>query len=86
MEYHYHYTGDAVMCGEIGPLEILCWGKRLLLIIFFISFFVVYGYFHVPITYTFLGSIVCLIVPAYLYLDEEIKEIEGENTETNRES
>ena len=50
----------------------------------------IFGQFHKIITYAFLGSMVWLALFCYFIVlpflsskDEEIKEIEGEDTETN---
>lgn len=55
----------------LGPEKIIKLGRWLIYVLLFISFLVVYGSFHIPITYTFLGSIVCLIIPVLFLLKEE---------------
>lgn len=78
MEYHNTSSGDVALYRTNDALEIIKWGQRLLWVTLVISFYVAYGYFHVLITYTFLGSIVCVIVPAILFFEVEIKAIEAE--------
>ena len=82
MEYHNYGGGAVTLYRANGALEILKWGQRLLLGMLFLSFFIAYGYFHVLITYTFLDSMVCLIIPAYIFFELEIKDME-EEIETN---
>jgi len=55
-------------------LEIFKWGDRLLYLMLFISCMVVMGYWHVPITYTFLGAVICLILPLLFSKEDEEKE------------
>ena len=74
VEYHNIGFGDVALHRANGALEIIKWGQRLLWVALVISFYVAYGYFHVLITYTFLGSIVCIIVPAILFFETVIKE------------
>ena len=70
------------MCNSIDrPIEIFKWGDRALYLMLFISCMVVMGYWHVPITFTFLGSVFCLILPL-LFHKEEAEE-EREVAETN---
>lgn len=47
------------------------WGRRLLYLLLFISFFVVYGSLGDPITYTFLGSMICLVIPVLFFLKDD---------------
>ena len=62
----------------MGPDDVIKWGRRVLYVVLFISLLVVYGSFDNPITYTFLGSIVCLIIPVlFLLKDENWEEEEG---------
>jgi hypothetical protein len=60
-----------VRLSAMGPEEIIKWGRRLIYVLLFIALFVVYGSFHLPYTYTFLGSIVCLIIPVLFCLKDE---------------
>ena len=53
------------------PLELIKWGERSLYVLLFISCMVVMGYWHVPITYTFLGAVFCLILPVLFYKEEK---------------
>ena len=55
----------------MGPQTVIRWGRRLIYVVLFISFLIVYGNFHNPITFTFLGSIVCLIIPVLFLLKDE---------------
>ena len=54
-------------------LEIFKWGDRALYLLLFISWMVVMGYWHVPITYTFLGSVTVLIFILLFRKDDEPK-------------
>ena len=56
------------------PLDIIKWSYRLLYILLFIVCMVVMGYWHVPITYTFLGS---TLVPILICFSSK-KELERE--------
>ena len=57
---------------NVGPRTIVKWARRSLYVLLFISFIVVYGKWHAPITYTFLGAILSLILPLlFSRLDEE---------------
>ena len=52
------------MCLSISePLTLLKWGYRALYVLLFISLMVVMGYWHTIITYTFLGSVLALLLP-----------------------
>ena len=53
----------------MGPLTVLRWANRALYLLLFVSLIVVMGYWHISITYTFLGSVFCLIMPT-LFLDK----------------
>jgi len=55
----------------MGPQEIIKWGRRTLYLVLFISLMMVYGSLDKPITYTFLGSIICLILPVLFLLKDE---------------
>ena len=55
------------------------WGTRLLYVVLFISFLVACGNWGVPITYIFLGSIVCLILPVLFFLNDDLEEIESDS-------
>jgi len=46
-----------------GPLDLIKWGNRFLWLELFIALMVVMGYWHTIITYTFLASVFCLILP-----------------------
>ena len=59
----------------MGPLTVIKWGRRLIYLVIFISLIVVYGNWHNPRTYTFLGSILCLLIPLlFLLKDEDLQE------------
>ena len=58
----------------LDPLRLIKWARRLLWVALFISFMVVMGYFHVIITYTFLGSVFCCVVPQLFKKKREIPE------------
>ncbi len=79
VEYHNTGLGAVALYRTNDALEIIKWGQRLLFGMLILSFFIVYGYFHVLITFTFLGSVVCLTVPAILYLEAEIKDMEDKS-------
>jgi CHASE2 domain-containing sensor protein len=53
------------------PLEIIKWVNRALYLMLFISWMVVMGYWHVPITFTFLGSVTALILSQLFYKKED---------------
>lgn len=55
------------------------WGTRLLYVMLFISFLVACGYWSVLNTYLFIGSVVCLILPALFFLNDDLEEIEGDS-------
>ena len=52
------------------------WGTRLLYVVLFISFLVACGNWGVPITYIFLGAVVCLILPVLFFLNDDLEEID----------
>lgn len=54
-----------------GPELALKWGRRTLYLVLFISLFIVYGSLNEPITFTFLGSVLCLIIPLLFFLKDE---------------
>ena len=56
-------------------LRIFKWGNRALYLMLFISWMVVMGYWHVTITFTFLGSVSALII-SQLFHKEKKKEID----------
>ena len=59
------------------PLDaetLIKWVSRLLWLELFIALIVVMGYFHVIITYTFLGSVFCCVVPQLFKKKREIPE------------
>ena len=58
-------------------LEIFKWGDRLLYLLLFISCMVTMGYWHTIITYTFLASVFCLILPLLFYKDDGIPQAAG---------
>lgn len=58
-------------------LEIFKWGDRLLYLLLFISCMVAMGYWHTIITYTFLASEFCLILPWLFYKDDDIPQAAG---------
>jgi len=62
-------------------LEILKWGDRALYLMLFISWAVVMGYWYVPITFTFLGSVTILILIVLFRKKEEESEEADMNTE-----
>lgn len=55
----------------MGPMTAIRWGRRLIYLVLFISFLVIYGHWDNPLTYTFLGSIVCLLIPLLFMLRDE---------------
>ena len=59
------------------PEIIIAWAERSLYVMLFIAFLVVMGQFHVFITYTYLASVFCLVLPV-LFGKEE-----GEVAESN---
>lgn len=60
---------------SMGPQTVIKWGRRTLYLVLFISFLVVFGNFDKPYTYTFLGSIIALIIPLLFSLrDEDLEE------------
>ena len=65
------------MCvSNVEQIEtLLKWGHRALYVLLFISLMVVMGYWHTIITYTFLASVLCLILPALFYKEEEQEEL-----------
>lgn len=58
----------------IEPATVIKWGRGLLYIVIFISFLIVYGRWNDPTTYTFLGSVLCLIIPMLFFLKDEQQE------------
>ena len=65
------------MCvSAVGPEIIIDWGVRLLYVSLFIAFTVVMGYWWYLPTYTFVGSIMCLVFPALLFFAEQEEEKE----------
>ena len=66
-----------------GPLEIIKWSYRLLYLLLFIVCMVVMGYWHVPITYTFLGSTLVPILICFSSKKELEREIEEETEESD---
>ena len=58
---------------------VIRWGTRLLYVMLFISFLVACGNWSVPITYIFLGAVVCLILPVLFFLNDDLEEIEGDS-------
>jgi len=55
----------------MGPEIAIRWGRRVLYVVLFISLVIVYGNFTNPLSYTFLGSILCLILPVLFFLKDE---------------
>jgi hypothetical protein len=55
----------------MGPEIAIKWGRRLVYVMLFISFLIVYGNFTNPITFTFLGSILCLLITGLFLLKDE---------------
>ncbi|MHC4737069.1 MAG: hypothetical protein ACYTDW_21865 [Planctomycetota bacterium] len=60
-----------ISLSTMGPKTVITWGRRSLYVVLFISFLIVYGNFHNPITFTFLGSMLCLIIPILFFLKDE---------------
>lgn len=58
---------------------VIRWATRLLYVMLFISFLVACGYWNVLITYFFIGSIVCLILPVLFFLNDDLEEIESDS-------
>ena len=56
------------------PLELIKWGNRALYLMLFLSWMVVMGYWHVTITWTFLGSVCALILPLLFHKEDPNKE------------
>jgi len=69
----------------MGPQTVIQWGRRLLYVMLFISFVMVYGSWDKPWTYTFLGSILCLIIPLLFFLQDDKWEEEDVPIENNAE-
>ena len=55
----------------MGPEIVIRWGRRLLYVILFISLLVAYGNWDSPRTYTFLGSVLCIIMPLLFFLQDD---------------
>ena len=55
----------------MGPKTVIQWGRRLLYVILFISLLVAYGNWDKPTTYTFLGSVLCIIMPLLFFLQDD---------------
>ena len=53
----------------MGPLTVIKWANRALYLLMFISLMIVMNQWQFTITYTFLGSVLCLIMPI-LFLDK----------------
>lgn len=53
------------------PITVIRWGVRSLYVLLFLSCMVVMGRWHLPITFTFLGSVFCLIIPVLFLLKDE---------------
>jgi hypothetical protein len=54
----------------LGPKEIINWGRRLLYVVLFLSFLVAFGNYDKTFTFTFVGSVVALIVPVLCLLED----------------
>ena len=69
VEYHYHGPGyDNMHWANVAQIETLIkWGDRFLWVLLFISLVIVMGYFQTIITYTFLGSILCMFYIAMIW-------------------
>ena len=69
VEYHNSVAGDNHMYrANVEQIETLIkWGDRFLWVLLFISLIVVMGYFQTIITYTFLGSILCMFYIAMIW-------------------
>ena len=75
MAYLHSHTGDHYLhVSNDKALEIFKWGNRALYLMLFLSCMVVMGYWHVPITFTFLGAVFALILPLLFYKEEETEE------------
>lgn len=57
----------------VGPLTVIRWATRLVYVVLFISFLVVFGRLDDPRSYLFLGSVLCLIIPALFALKNDIR-------------
>jgi hypothetical protein len=67
-----------VRVSAMGPEEVIKWGRRLIYVVLFIALVIVYGSFHLPYTYTFLGAVLCLVFTLLFFLKEENWTEEGE--------
>lgn len=65
MEYHTYGLGVVNMYGTDGPIifVLLKWGYRALWLMLYLTIAVVMGYWHVPITFSFIGASVSLLFP-----------------------
>jgi hypothetical protein len=59
-------------------MALIKWGRRTLYVVLFIAFLIVYGRWDVPFTYTFLGSVLCLVIPLLFFLKDENWEDEND--------
>ena len=55
----------------MGPELAIKWGRRLVYVVLFITFLIAYGSFHHAFTYTFIGSILCLMFTLLFFLKDE---------------
>lgn len=67
---------------DVGPLTLIRWGYRSLYVLLFISCMVVMGYWHVPITLPFLGSVFALILPLLFSKHELFSQEEEDDMNT----
>jgi hypothetical protein len=60
----------------MGPLTVIKWANRALYLLLFISLIVVMGKWHLSITYTFLASVFCFILPILFLKDVDTAEFD----------
>jgi len=57
-------------------VQVMTWAYRSLYVLLFISLIVVMGYWRLTITYTFLASVICLLLPLLFSRDLFFKDEE----------
>jgi hypothetical protein len=75
---HHHNVVRGVVhlpVSTIEALKLIKWGVRSLYLLLFLSLMVAMGRWHVPITFTFLGSVFALILPVLFFLEGEREDI-----------
>ena len=58
------------------PVEILKWGHGALYVLLFISLMVVMGYWHIPLTFAFIGAVGSLVYVGFIWTNKEEDEEE----------